>query len=305
MKKVSNNVILKVQDSVLSVIQTGPDYTFIESRPIISEDAYVCVDAIKFFAMYEDSSQLTFNEDYLDIKTGKSKAKLPYMKEYGIFNAEKEIEFPDNLQIEDTFEIDFSKIDLDLENAVEQYSYILFNRNFTCRYLYNTLSFYGKLEGDWYNVTPIQFKLLKSLGKVTLSISSGLLKAINCDNQVLILKLYQSVINLHTIERFFNEEPIVSFKLNDVNSRKMKTFMKDFDVFNFERFGNEVRISTNTFEDSYELLEVSSDETFDLNIFKKDLENLQGFVRIYSLAGMNYIISNPEENKTVLFLCER
>lgn len=304
MKKISENIIIKQRQGVLQLIQTGQDFTYIEYKQCKDqEDAYACVDATKFTALYDDkSSELFFGEDCLTIITGRSKGLLPYMKEFGVFSANKELSV--DKEVTDSFSADYSDIDLDLTEATDQFSYILFNRNFVCRYLYNTLSFYGEMPKEWYNITPKQFKLLKSLSNCLIEIHGDALVA-SSNSVELVLKLYSPVINLSLIERFFNVDPSVSFNLHNIDFKKLKVFLKDADVFNLKRVDNTIKLSTLDYNEEFSVDDFSSDGPINLNIFKKDLENLQGFIRVFFASGINYIISNPEQNKTVLFTCER
>ena len=112
-------------------------------------------------------------------------------------------------------------------------------------------------------------------------------------------------ISLSLIERFFNVDPSVSFNLHDVDFKKLKVFLKDVDVFNLKREANTIKLSTLGYNEEFSVEDFSSDESINLNIFKKDLENLQGFIKVFFASGINYIISSTEQNKTVLFTCER
>lgn len=305
MKKVSDKLIIKQLNNSLELIQTGQDFTFIEKS--ISDnisDAYVCVDTTKFCAIFdEEKSKLDFKDDYLEIKTGRSKGLLPYMKEYGVFTTNKELEVSG--EVNDSFEADYSDIDLDLSDATDQFSYILFNRDFVCRYLYNTMSFYSSIPEVWYNITPKQFKILKSMGKVNIEIyENTYLKASNTEN-ILILRLYSSVINLNTIKKFFNQEPISSFCLEDIDYKKLKIFLKDYDVFNLIKTDDCLTFAIDSYSEDVKINNIKIESDFNIFLFKKDLENLVGNIKFYSISGIKYIISNPADYKTVLFTCER
>lgn len=304
MKKISENVIIRQQNNKLEIIQTGPDFTYKESFNTDSlVEAYACVDSTKFAALFEENvSKLTFEADYLSIVTRRTKGLLPYMKEFGIFNAEKELEFDE--QVNDLFEADYSNIDLDLTDATDQFSYVLFNRGFACRYLYNTFTFYGDMPENWLNITPKQFKLLKSLGKCNIEVSENMLKATS-GTTVLILRLYTRVINLAIIKRYFEAQEIISFNLNSIDFKKLKIFLKDTDIFNIKRSENDLIFSSLNYFEDFEMEDISSNAPINLNIFKKDLENLIGNIKVYCVSGINYLITKPEENKTILFTCER
>lgn len=305
MKKVSDKLIIKQLNGSLELIQTGQDFTFIEKS--VSDntlDAYVCVDTTKFCAIFnEEKSTLDFKDDYLEVRTGRSKGLLPYMKEYGVFTTDKELEVSG--EISDSFEVDYSDVDLDLSDATDQFSYILFNRDFVCRYLYNTMSFYSDIPETWYNITPKQFKILKSMGKVNIEIyENTYLKASNADN-ILVLRLYSSVINLNTIKKFFSQEPVSSFCLKEIDYKKLKIFLKDYDVFNLIKSGDYLTFAIDSYCEDFKIESIEIDSDFNVSLFKKDLENLFGSIKFYSISGIKYIISKPAENKTVLFTCER
>lgn len=303
MKKISENILLKQKDGLLELTQTGQDFTYKEIIPAKSSDeALVCVDTQKFLVLFdEEKSELTFKDDFLEIKTGRSKGSLPYMKEGGIFQSEKEIELDG--KVIDEFEADYSGVDLELVDAFDQFSYVLFNRQFACRYLYNTLSFYDQLPEEWYNITPRQFKLLKTLGRCKIEVYENGLKAIT-DQVIVLLKLYSPVVNLAVIRRFFSLEPRVTFNFIDIDYKRLKVFLKEADAFNLKRLGNQIKFSIPGYDEEFEAENFSSDEEIDLTVFKHDLENLAGEIQVYKMSGVNYFITHPEETKTVLFACE-
>lgn len=308
MKKLAENIVLKSQgDSRVQFIQTSNDYTYIEEISLSETvpEMYVCVNTEKFLAVFnEQSSQLIPESDYLIIKNNRSTVKLPYMKNYGVFNVSKGVDVPSDTEPSEKFCIDFSTVSLDTVDALDQFSYILFNRDFVCRYLYNTLTFYGKLTGDYYNITPKQFKVLRSLGECEISVYGEGLISVKKDNITVNARLYQSVINLKMLDRFFNNSSVCSLHIEELDIKKLKLFSKESDEAQFKILKNgTMTVETLGYFEEYRIECQTDQDEIILKVFSKDFEHLQGSVDVYFMSGNKYLITHPEENKTVLFLC--
>lgn len=303
MKKFSKNIIIKAENSKISLIQTGDNYTITEvlQRNFDISDEYVCVDAEKFLSVFDESlSTLAFYDDYLEVSTKKQVVKLPYMKQYGGFLAEPEILFSEN--VEKTFEHDFSTTVVELDEAIGLFAYVLFNEKFVARYLRNTLEFYGDLEGDYYSITPAQFKILKTLGMSSLEIGKYSMKATS-GNTTLVLKLCQNVLNLQLVEKFFTAEDLLVFNAPDFNLRNLKLFLKSEQDIILEVKNKSIIFSSSDIQDEYELENCSTDYKFKTKIHKDDLENLQGVIKVRMMRDTLYFISHSDElNRTVLFI---
>lgn len=298
LKKLVNNIIIRTYENGSVVLtQSGDNFTHKTTHQHTKKlpEIYTCVDTEKFIAVYNQEAQVSLTDLGLEIGTGRVKATLPLMKEYGLFSVNPEIS-PEG-EVLTTFDLDLSKVDLDLTEAQGQFSYIMLNSNFVCRYLYNTLSFYGELtDEDYYCVTPKQFRLMKTLGKMEVSVYQAHLKIIS-EEEELVLKLHNPVVNLRLIERFFKAKPQCTFEAPKLDIKKIKLFaeeMLDFDSIE----GKQLKVSSLGYE---EIFDISEEVELHGQFYLKDLEFIKGEMSIYREKPFFYSICKYE-NRTVLFL---
>lgn len=303
MKKFSKNIIIRVENSKIRLIQTGDTFTLTEELigTFDIPDAYVCVESEKFLSVFDEScSKLTFNEDYLEVTTKRQTVKLPYMKEYGGFLADPEITFTES--VKNSFSHDFSTTVVELEDALGLFAYVLFSEKFVARYLRNTLEFYGDLGGDYYSITPAQFKILKSLGMCDINIGTYSLIA-KAGQTSLVLKLCQNVLNLQLVEKFFNAEDLLVFTAPEFNLKNLKLFLKSEQDITVEVKDKVITFSSQDISDSYDLTDCSTDYNFKTRIHKDDLENLDGLIKVRVMSNTLYFISHSDTlDRTVLFI---
>lgn len=307
MKKLAENCVIRtVGQKLLEVTQTDENFTWKEilEHDLDLPELFVCVSTEKFLATYSKDSKLSVLESGLEIRTAKMAVVLPYMKEYGVFSTVKEIDEEPEDNLEKEYSANYSKVDLDLTDAQGQYSYVLINEGFVCRYLYNTLSFYGPMNFDYFCMVPKQFKLLKQLGDCQIKKYLNTVVATSNSSKV-IFKLFRPVLDLNLIRKFFHDDYVCEFTAPKFDVKKLKLFTEEKIEYKCVEADGIWRmiVSVPGYVEAYELEDCTG--PFHAKFDLKDLEFMSGHVKFYSQGRFCYAISyDSSSDRTVLFTGE-
>lgn len=302
MKKISNNIKLRsFPDGILELIQTGENYTVIERVKHLgkADDIYTCVSTDKFISCYSPDVDIIQEQTGLYLKKKGLNVALPIMKSYGVFEMKDELTYEG--EVFEEFDANYADVDLDLADASGQFSYVLLNRNFVARYLYNTMTIDGESIGEYYSILPKQFKLLKNLKDCHIRIVGNCLVASDMKDglgQIVILKLFQNILNLRLIDKFFEKDEFCWFNAPEFSVKRLLLFAEMDSTFRLISDGDKLTIKIGSYEETFDV--EGELKPFNQIFYINDLSNLFGRISIRDWSGTKYGISK-KDNLTVLF----
>lgn len=302
MKKISENIKLRsYPNGILELTQTGENYTHIERVKHLGrmDDIYTCVNTDKFIACYSPDVDITQENNGLYLKKKGINAALPIMKSYGVFEMKQEL--PLDGEVFDEFDADYSGVDLDLTEATGQFSYVLLNKNFVARYLYNTLTIHGKMEGEYFSIFPKQFKLLKNLKKCHIQLKEGRLIASDTKDefgQTVVIQFTRNLLDLKLTDKFFNREEFCWFNAPEISVKRLMLFAEDNTFLMSSDGQNKITIQIGAYSEDFEV--DGELKEFSQIFYTNDLSNLVGRISIRDFFGTKFGISKKDD-LTVLF----
>lgn len=307
-----NTVLTSIDTETLQACQSTGVQQYITKLKVKNSGLIkTCLSTDKLLAIMEDELiSLDVKENQIFLITKDGEYHLPIMKERGVFIAPPPFVIPENLELLETWEYDFSGKSInskaDASTIALASTRVTLGPNLLARAVGPVLEYYGEANTAKVSLSIVDYKLIQKLGKVTLFLYQRGILRVEAEEAQLIFTTAKDPLSIQKMLEMFGQ---TSFPYSiDLSKVKIKALNK-FSLKNFYLTlkNGEVVLNTQTGE-ARKIIpspDLKIEEPLVLEVFQKDLPVILGNIKIgtFIQKGREFaVIQNIEGDKTTFFL---
>ena len=310
MIKVSENILIKSLDDMnLLLLQSTGEYDYREEMTISNKgNLLFCIDTLKFMTIYQEGIVEIIQEPtWVVIKTSDGEYRLPILRERGILLSKPEVTLPEDEQIKDSWEYDFSGKSVDSKvnsNSISQAAMVVtLGNNLLARSVNNVMELYGDASTAKISIIPQEYSIISKLGKVKFTLYNNWSLKVEAEKvQVRIAKVHQNL-DVYGVENSLIQQEV--FSNIDFSQVKLKTVNKfSFDQVYVTLKPDKVVFTSDSVRKTFEI-SLPIENEFTLQVYLKDLKYFTGQISLFKKNNGSrpfYIIRSVEKEKTVYLM---